>query len=266
MRTRTHHSLLAAGLLAFPVAILAQDQTLLTETFSYAAGNLTAVSNGGWIAHSGAGSNPVQVNASAAAVLRGGSAEDVNWTLSPTPLTTGSLLASFTVDLSSGTLVASGVSTYFLHFKDGTTGFRARVFLGSADVADTDLFRLGIENDGGDGATTISYSANLDRTAPHQVAVAYDLAAGTSKLWINAPLTGPATVEDALAAAPLGMVGVALRQGGSAATTGNYSGLQVDNLTVTYSPAVVPEPTTWALGIAGLGVMGWSVRRRMASR
>jgi hypothetical protein len=62
------------------------------------------------------------------------------------------------------------------------------------------------------------------------------------------------------------MVGVALRQGGSAATTGNYSGLQVDNLTVTYSPAVVPEPTTWALGIAGLGVMGWSVRRRMASR
>jgi hypothetical protein len=248
------------------MAMLAQDQTLLAESFSYAAGNITAVSSGAWIAHSGAGSNPVQVNASGAAVVRGGSAEDVNWTLSATPLTTGTLLASFTLDFSSGTLAASGVSTYFLHFKDATTGFRARVFLGSATVADTDLFRLGIENDGGDGAATVSYSSNLDRTSPHQVTVAYDLAAGTSRLWVNTPLTGPATVEDSVAATPLGIVGVALRQGGGATTTGNYSGLQVDNLNVTYSATVVPEPGTWALGITGLGFMGWSVRRRIASR
>ena len=264
MNTRIHQALLAAGSLALPLALFAQDQTLLTETFSYAAGNLTAVSNGGWAAHSGAGSNPVQVNASGAAIVRGGSAEDVNSVLSATPLTTGTLLASFTLDFSSGTLAASGVSSYFLHFKDATTGFRARVFLGSATVADTDLFRLGIENDGSDGAATVAYSANLDRTASHQVTVAYDLAAGTSKLWINAPLNGPATVEDTVAATPLGMVGVALRQGGSGTTTGNYSGLQVDNLTVMYSPAVVPEPGTWALGMAGLGMLGWSIRRRAA--
>lgn len=267
MKTRSQRVLVVAGALSWTMAALAQDQTLLTETFSYASGNLTEVSSGGWTAHSGAGSNPVQVNASGAAVLRGGSAEDVNRIISATALTSGTLFASFTLDLSAGTIAASGVSNYILHFKDATTGFRARVFLGSGTTADTDLFRLGIENDASDGAATVFYSGNLDRTAPHQVTVAYDLAAGTSKLWVNAPVSGPATVEDNVAASPLGMVGVGLRQGGSAATTGNYSGLQVDNLTVTYSsPAVVPEPGTWALGLVGLGVLGMVLRRGTPSR
>ena len=266
MNKRIPQALVAAGALSLPFAALAQDQTLLVENFSYASGALTAVSGGIWSAHSGGGSNPVQVNASGAAVLRGGSAEDLNATIAASALTSGTLFASFSLDLSSGSIAATGVNTYLVHFKDASTGFRGRVFIGSATVADPDLFRIGVENDGSDGAATVAFTSNLDRTAPYQVTLAYDLSAGTSKLWVNAPVSGPATVEDTVAAAPLGIVGVALRQGGGATTTGVFSGAQVDNLTVTYSPAVVPEPGTWALGLVGAGILGWSARRRGVTR
>lgn len=266
MNKKTPQALVVVGALSLPLAALAQDQTLLVETFSYASGAITAVSGGIWNAHNGAGTNPVQVGATGVAVLRGGSAEDVNATLSASPLTAGTLFASFTLDLSSATIAASGVSTYLVHFKDTSTGFRGRVFIGSATVADPDLFRIGVENDGSDGAATVAFTSNLDRTAPYQVTLAYDLSAGTSKLWVNAPVSGPATVEDNVAAAPVGIVGVALRQGGSGTSTGNFSGAQVDNLTVTYSPAAVPEPGTWALGLVGAGILGWSARRRGVAR
>ena len=258
-----HLLVVAAGAAAFSSGSSAQDTTLLAESFSYAAGSLTSVSGGTWVPHSGTNSNPVQVNGAGAAVLRGGSAEDVNRPLGPAPLTAGTLYASFTVDFSSGTLAATGVSAYFLHFKDAGTGFRGRVFVGSATVADADLFRLGIENDGSDGALSVSYSGNLDRTAPHEVTVAYDLGLGTSRLWVNAPVTGPATAEDTVAGAAIaGVSSIALRQGGNATSTGNYSGLQVDNLTVVHQTTVIPEPSTWALAMAGVVVLGWASRRR----
>lgn len=257
-----HVLAVAAGATTFSHGLSAQDAALLSESFSYPVGSLTAVSGGSWAAHSGTNSNPVQVHGTGAAVLRGGSAEDVNRLLGPAPLNEGVLYASFTVDFSSGTLGATGVSTYFLHFKDSGTGFRGRVFIGSASVADSDLFRLGIENDGGDGAATVSYSGNLDRTAPHQVTVAYDLGLGTSRLWVNAPVTGPATVEDNVAGSLVPVTSIALRQGGAATSTGNYSGLLVDNLTVVHQTTVIPEPSTWALAVAGIVVVGWATRRR----
>ena len=113
----TRFFLLSLSPLLATAAVHAQ---ILSETFGYSSGNLTTVSSAAWAAHSGAGSNPVQVNASGAAVLRGGSAEDVNRSLGST-YTDGTLWASFDLDFSTGTIAASGVNTYVLHFKDDTT-------------------------------------------------------------------------------------------------------------------------------------------------
>lgn len=246
--------LLSAGALVAASSVQAQ---LLSENFSYSAGNLTTVSSAAWVAHSGAGSNPVQVNAGGAAVLRGGSAEDVNRSLGGT-YSEGTLWASFDLDFSTGSIAASGVNTYVFHFKDDTTGFRGRVFIGSSVATDTDLFRMGIENDAGDGGTAV-FSGDLDRTSVHSVTVAYNLTTRTSKLWVDSPTSGPATVEDNTAATAISMSAVGLRQGGTAASTGNFSGLQIDNIVVSYTP--VPEPEEWA-AIAGAGLIGFALWRR----
>ncbi len=248
--------LLPLGLVLASTVLHAQ---LLNETFSYSAGDLTAVSGGGWVNHSGT-ANFVQVNASGAAVLRGGSAEDVNRTLTGAPYSDGTLWASFDLDFSLGTIAATGVNTYVLHFKDTSTGFRGRVFIGSSTAADTDLFRLGIENDAGDGATAI-FSSDLDRTSVHSVTVAYDITAGTSKLWVDAPSSGPATVQDTTPPTTVvaSLSAVALRQGGGATTSGNYAGLQIDNLVVSHT--AVPEPEEWA-ALAGAGLIAFGIWRR----
>lgn len=249
--------LLSVGSLLAVTGVHAQ---LLNETFTYSAGDLTAVSTGAWVNHSGT-ANFVQVNASGAAVLSGGSAEDVNRALTGAPYTAGTLWASFDLDFSSGTIAATGVNTYVLHFKDASTGFRGRVFIGSSTAADTDLFRLGIENAAGDGSTDTIFSSDLDRTSVHSVTLAYDITAGTSKLWVDTSTSNPATVEDTTPSVTVvaSLSAVALRQGGSASTTGKYTGLQIDNLVVSYT--AVPEPHEYA-AVAGAGLLAFAMWRR----
>lgn len=45
---------------------------------------------------------------------------------------------------------------------------------------------------------------------------------------------------------------------------GNDHGLAIDNVNVTFTAAAVPEPTTYALLLAGLGAVGFIARRRRA--
>ena len=247
--------LLPLGIVLAATAVHAQ---LLNETFTYSAGDLTTASSGAWVAHSSVASNPVQVSGSGAASLTGGSGarEDVNRSIG-TSFSDGTVWASFTLDLSGGTIAANGVSSYFLHFSNGgTSNFRGRVFLGSA--GDTSLFKLGIENDAVDGDATVSFSGNLDRSTPHSVSVAYDLDTRTSKLWVDTATSNSPTVQDTVAATAAAVSAVALRQGGTA-TTGAFSGLQIDNLVVTHT--AVPEPHEWA-AVAGVGLMAFAIWRR----
>ena len=246
--------LLSAG--ALVVACSAHAQ-LLSENFTYSDGSLTSASGGSWVAHGSGTAVPV---ADGAAVLAGGSGrEDVNRSLGSV-YTTGTLTVSFDVDLSAGSVAASGVNSYFLHFSDGgTANFRARVFVGSSSANDVDLFRIGIENDGNESSVSVAYSTDLDRTSPHSVVVSYDLDSRTSKLWVDSSVLNTPTAQDIVAATGIGMSAIAMRQGGTASTTGNYSGLRVDNLVVSYT--AVPEPEEWA-AIAGAGLVGFALWRR----
>lgn len=241
------------------IAVSAVHAQLLNENFNYTQGASLVAANAAWGVTS-AGAGLVTID-NGAAVLTGGSGrEDLNHALTGAPYSTGTLWASFTVDLSGGTIGATAVNSYFLHFKDSTTsGFRGRVFVGSSTAADSDLFRIGIENDGNEASATVAYSGDLDRTAAHTVTVAYDVAAGTSKLWVDTATSNAPTAVDNSAASFLAITSVGLRQGGTAGTTGNFVGLHVDDLVVNYT--AVPEPHEYA-AVAGAGLLAFAMWRR----
>ena len=115
------------------ITSVAFGQALLSENFNYGAtaGDLTAVSSGNWVNHSG--ENTVGYSTSSLTMTSypssgiGGSAtispsgsEDVNSVF--TEQTTGVVYGGALVNLSA---LASG--NYFLHLKDVASNFRARV-------------------------------------------------------------------------------------------------------------------------------------------
>ena len=119
---------------------------VLSDDFAYANGNL--ISGGRpWVAHSGAGSNSVQVVAGRAIIVGGNNgSEDVNAFLSGQPYVpagaVSNLYAGFTVNASA---LPNAVGTYFAHFQNTTNVFRARVWA-STTGATAGTYRVGIGN------------------------------------------------------------------------------------------------------------------------
>lgn len=228
---------------------------ILSESFTYADGNLTAVSGGNWANFSGTGTF-IPVSSGVVSLNGGsGSREDVTRALG-SAYTSGSLFASFSVSLTGGTAPTTGTQSYFLTFKDATTsGFRGRVFV-AAPI--TSGFRLGLENDGNDTVTSTVFTSDLSIASTHSVTLAYNITAGTSKLWVDTATSNAPTLVDNTAATALagGLTSIALRQ-----ATVVYSGLKIDNLTVTDNLAAVPEPGEWA-AISGVGLLGFALLRR----
>jgi hypothetical protein len=229
-----------------------------TENFNYPDGALTNVSLGVWTTFSGT-ANQIMVSGNKVVGMAAGagSREDSARNLDAT-YTTGVLFAGF--DLTLATTPAT--SAYFAHFKDNTTsGFRGRVFLGAPTTAG---FRIGLETDGGDAGATTVFTGDLTLGTTYRVVLAYDTAAGTSKLWVNNVNEGSPTLQDTVAATLLGMSAFALRQGGSATAT--YSGLDIDRLitaTDFQTALLIPEPSSTALLLlGGLGGLGFLMMRR----
>lgn len=148
----------------------------------------------GWTAHSGAGTNAIDVGASNGLTYTGYSGltgvsaaavgnaarldqngEDVNKTFT-TPVTSGTLYYSFLVN------VAVGTEGYFTHLGNGTT-FAARVYVKPSTVAGK--INFGISNTG-----TASYAAtptDFDVNTTYLVIVKYDVSTtGAASLWIKA--------------------------------------------------------------------------------
>jgi hypothetical protein len=199
---------LALLLVAMSFATVSHAALILSDSFTYVDGPLTNVSGGTWSIHSG--TTPINV-VSEEAVISQANSQDNNAQLTGAPYNSGNLYASFVVNFS--TLPTAG-GTYFLHFKDATTGgFRCRVFAGVTG-AGANMFRVGIARASG---TAIFIPTDLSLNTDYLLVIRYDAGNGNSTLWIN-PGSEGATADradgtDTWTATPITSFG--LRQAGS---------------------------------------------------
>jgi uncharacterized repeat protein (TIGR01451 family) len=235
---------LAWGIAAPQRTVQAQSTLLLEENFDYGntPGNLTDVSGGNWVAHSGAGSGPVQYVVSglsmpkygssgiggAAAISTTGS-EDVNRSF--VTQTSGTIYYAALVKV----ITATSTGDYFLHLKDAGTGFRARVFVRDF----SGVLRFGLST----SSATPTYSdAAFSYETVYLVAVKYNVTAGDTALYVlDVPVPNePATPLLSLTGTCLAVQAIAIRQG----TSGQRPAVVVDGIRVA---------TTWedAIGYTG---------------
>ena len=204
------------------------------ENFNYGstAGDLTTVSGGVWVNHSGA--TPVGYATSSLSMagysssgvggsvtLLSASTEDVKRVF--TPRTSGSVYMSALMNLST----VSAAGNYFLHLNATGTDFRARV--GAKDNGSGGVL-FGIGTDSG----TLTYGStvfNLNTT--YLVVASYNIDSGVSNLYV---LTAPSASEPATAeASNSGTAGTAISSVSFRQSTGNPNAT-VDGLNVS---------TTW---------------------
>jgi hypothetical protein len=244
---------LILALLAF-VSWNASATLLFSDNFNtYADGSLTTVSGGIWANHSGTlGQVDVQ---SGAVNLTATESEDVNALITGGPYTSGLLYYSLTVNFS---VLPAGAGNYFAHFKDATTGFRARLFATTVG-ATPGFYRLAINN----GSTPISatFGTDLALGSSYQAVVRYDAFAVATTLWVDPTLETDPSVTATDGVTGIGVSAIALRQ---SRTTGpvDMGTLTADNVLVATSFAeVVPEPSSIMLVSLG-GLLGLFRLRR----
>lgn len=232
------------------LAVSANAQIIFSESFDYVDGNLTTVSSSLWVAHSGAGSVPVQVSNGTISVQSGGSREDVNALIGGT-YATETLYAGFDLTVGTGAISANG--DYFFHFKDTGSNFRGRVFVTPATVSG---FKLGLDNDGGTASQT--WTTDLNFGEEYRVVLAYDASTRLSTLWVDPENMASTNITDTVAASAMTVNSVAFRQGSNTNAT-----QVIDNLVVAldFNTAAIPEPSTYA-AILGLVVLGLAIIRR----
>lgn len=214
----------APGFVVFLIsAPLAGAALLLNDAFSYPDGSLVVVSTNAWTHHSGSVTGQVAV-ASGRVLLSEDNGEDVNAPLAGQPYpssgATNVFYASFTVKFTS---FPGGSGTYFAHFKNATTGYRARIWALTGGAA-PDRFRLGISST--DGSAISATNPTELRLNTDYTVVTRLVNSNASTLWIN-----PATEGDP---------GVSTSDGPSAFTVVSYAfreatgegALNIDNLRV----------------------------------
>jgi endonuclease/exonuclease/phosphatase family metal-dependent hydrolase len=199
------------GLAAFVVsATLADAALLLDEPFNYPDGPLVIVSGGAWAHHSGSVTGEVAV-ASGRVLLSEANTEDVNASLAGQPyLATGKtnvFYAGFTVKFT--TLPASG-GAYFAHFKDASTGFRARIWALTSGAA-PGKFRLGISSTSG-SVISATVPVDLSLNTDYIVVTRLVNSNSVSTLWINPAAESDPGVSTSESASAFTVVSYALRE------------------------------------------------------
>lgn len=249
--------LLALAMVAV-FAIPASAAPLFVENFSYATPS-GLVGQGGWAAHSGAGTNPQTVNTpgglsypgyigSAVGALLGPTAtsgEDTNHGF--TGQTTGAVYAAVMINVASSNLTGD----YLFHFFDGAIAgniFRGRVFV-KKDPSSTN-YAFGIQFGSTGPPTYTPYSYTLGST--HLLVLKYEIFAGATND-VTSLVIDPVASDCAEQAAAIShadatqtdavlLDGVCIRQG----TAANAASAQIDGISV---------GTSWADAVCG-GVTG----------
>lgn len=204
-------------------ATLTRAALLLNDTFSYPDGPLVTVSGGVWAHHSGS-AGEVMVS-SGRVLLSEANTEDVNALLAGQPYTssgtTNVFYASFTVKFTS--LPSSG-GAYFAHFKDSSTGFRARIWALTGGAA-SGKFWLGISSTSG-SVISATFPVDLSLNTDYTVVTRLMNNNSVSTLWVNPESESDANVSTSESASTFTVVSYALRE-----NTGEGS-LNLDNLRV----------------------------------
>jgi hypothetical protein len=216
---------------------------LIADDFDYGstAGDLTTVSSGAWVAHSGAGSGPAGYITTSLSMTGYGStgvggsmtndvanSEDIN--ISYTERTSGNVYGSALMNFSAATTNGD----YFFHLKDDGFGLYGRVYV-KDDGAGNLVFGLreGSGTITGGSSPVITYSTTgttFAKGTTYLLVVKYDFTAGSSSLYVldNAATTEPTTAEvtvgDAKDATKLSSIG--FRQGSNTPTF-NADGIRV---------------------------------------
>ena len=221
-------------LLLAPALTSLQAELVLNEPFAYPDGPLIEVSGGRWSTHSGTAG---QVDVRTEAVdLTDQESEDVTLPLPSGPFPADGdavLYAAFTVNF---TALPRGTGTFFAHFKDGTTGFRGRLFAATTGAAEGRL-RVGVA----EAATSPTLlETDLDLQTDYTLVCRYEVATARSTLWVNPTQEADPGVVAGDDGTPLAIHGFALRQ---SLSSGNSMGtLTVDDLRVATSFAELFAP------------------------
>ena len=217
-------------------AILSDAALLLSDSFSYPDGPLVTATGSPWTTYSGT-SGQVKVVAGRIYLSKANS-EDVQATLAGQPYAPASsavLYVSFKINY---TNLPSSSGGYFAEFKDGGTGFRARIFAQTAGAA-SGAFRIGIANAGSSPAAV--FNADLLTNTDYTVVARMAVSNVVSTLWLNpsAETNAGVTATDTASAATITSYG--FREDGSSGTIGNFF---VDDLRVgtTFSDVVTNAP------------------------
>ena len=180
---------------------------LLAESFSYSDGPLVTMSGGTWNTHSGTSGQMDVI--SGRVDMRVPATEDVSTTLTgqPYPTATSTVLyASFTARI---TALPSPGGQYFAHFRNNSTGFRAKVFAQTTG-AGAGLFRLGIANAANTASVTNDLNLSLD--TDYRVYIRYVVSNATSSLWVDPASEASPSVSAMDSASAQTITSFALRQ------------------------------------------------------
>jgi len=233
------------ALAALALAVPGFAATLMSESFSYPDGDLTAVSGGNWANHSG--TTDIQVISGKAEVSTARSGDDNRVFGAQGPAAT--TYACFEATVTSFTAPSAGSGeTYIAHFKNASTGFRCRVFV--APAAGGGAFRFGV---------TVS-STNIDPAVanfgtywatdgalnvPYRIAMKYDDAAGVATIWVDPVSEASTSVSSSTSSSnPIAGADIqafALRQ--SNEDSSNFTVLVDDIVVGTTFDDVCPNPT-----------------------
>lgn len=222
-----------AGALLLCLATSASAAALLTETFSYSDGDLTAGNGGGpvggdvsgglWVNHSGTGSYIQVVGGQVFLEQGSGSREDANRAFAARGASDVTW-AGFKLKVSSGA-ISLGAGDYFAHLRS-TADFvyPARVHVAGPGAGGD--YRLGIQITSG-GPAIVFWPADLSFDTYYNVVTKYDAGAGTATLFINPVTDGSAHVTSSGGAVGDLVNTYALRQG-----SGNTCEQVIDDLVV----------------------------------